>query len=135
MPNSIGEWVGLVGGLIGIVGAGVASIAFVLQYFATREELRIVDCQYHYRTEIIEAQAAIKVYADVFPSLRAAAAKAEILHNGDKEDESLLIAYREAVEKQNDAKEVIERARAQEANAKEEIVKCRHPGEENFQQS
>ncbi len=132
MPKTLGEWVGLVGGLIGILGAGFAVFAFVLQYFATNEQLRVVDCQYFYRTEIIEAQAARKFYIDVFPSLREAVAKAQIAYNDDVSNPEKLASYKAAVEKQDEALDIIKQATTAEKDARTEMKKCGHRGSSNF---
>jgi hypothetical protein len=131
-PESLNDWVALIGGTLGIVAAVFAGTIAILDYFATKRQLTVVDCQYYYTTSLIAAQAARKAYSDTYPSVIEEAAKAEIDHKADPQDAGKLVVYKNAVEKQNQWLAYINDLQDTETEAKTEVEKCGHKGKSNF---
>ncbi|MEX0285759.1 MAG: hypothetical protein AB3N23_14215 [Paracoccaceae bacterium] len=122
--EKLGMWVGIVGGGLGVLSAVGGGMIAGVQYFATQDQLRRVDCYYFYKAKQSEASLVQTVYNSLYIENQAAAVSAEIIYRQDETNENKLLAYRQAVEKQDRTLDIIQEAGVQAETAKEEIGKC-----------
>lgn len=102
--------VGLIGGLLGISAAVGGGIAWVGAYVATHEQLRVVDCYQYYRLESLSAQTEQIRLLPEYRGLQANAAQAQVNYELDKTNATLLAAYKDAVNDQNETYERLKKA-------------------------
>jgi hypothetical protein len=120
--------VGFAGGALGLVVAAAGGIAVVLAYFATRTQLRVVDCYQYYSVESLSSQATQNALLPEYHELLQKAAAAEIAHKESPADPTLLAQYKEAVQKQTDVYGELTAAQEKSRATLEESKKCGYQG-------
>ena len=122
------QFVGLIGGVLGIAVAAGGGVAIVIAYFATTDDLTVVDCHQYYGNESLTAQAEQLSLVPIAKNLIRAASEAEIAHQRDPGNHTLLTSYKEAVRAQNESLEKLNKARQKSEVALEEQEQCGHRG-------
>lgn len=116
-----------------IGGAVFGVVASVKAYFATKEQLRIVDCYQYYSTESLGHQTNQIRLLPMYRDRQRAAADAQISHEKNRENAKLLADYKEAVRVQNEVYEKLKKAQDLSTKALKEQEKCGHQGPEQLQ--
>ena len=124
MTDFYAKWIGLIGGTLGLLGAIGAAAVAVMQYFATHEQLRTVDCWQYYKTEMMEAQTVQLIYKDIYETRRLDALQAQFASDQDADNLEKRVAYQIAVERQNEAAMILKEAQDSGKAAQEEIETC-----------
>lgn len=130
--QSVSVWVGLVGGCLGILAAVGGGIAFVIAYFATWDQLRVVDCYQYFSGESLSAQTEQIRLVPVYRDLVEKAASAQVRQQVAPTDANLLAEYKEAVDAQDEAYRKLKAAQDQSQKALQEQQKCGHTGPEQL---
>jgi hypothetical protein len=122
--------VGFAGGALGLAVAVASGAAVVLAYFATRAQLKTVDCYQYYNLEALSSQASQNALFPEYQELLQKAATAEIAHNEKPLDPVLLAQYKDAVQKQTDVYDSLTREQEKSKASLEESKKCGYrPGQ------
>lgn len=122
--QNVSHFIGLLGGLLGIIAAVGGGVAWVVAYFATREQLRVVDCYQYYGSESLSAQADQILLLPKYRELNLKASEAQIRHQSEPANATLLAEYKEAVRVQDEAYDNLKKAQERSRNAIEEQKEC-----------
>jgi hypothetical protein len=117
-------WVGLIGGALGLavtIGGGFAAL---IAYFATREQLAVVDCYQYYGQDSLSYQAEqvrlLREYLEVQPK----AAAAKVASQKDPRSTLLQLELDHAMRVQNETYTALQQAQQKSKAALEEQRKC-----------
>lgn len=125
--------VGLIGGSLGIIAAIGGAVAVIIAYFATQDQLKVVDCYQYYGSESLSAQTDQIQLVPKYKGLVEEAADAQIKYGNDKTNATVLADYKKAVNDQNEAYKQLNEAQTRSLKALEEQKKCGHKGPEQLQ--
>ena len=129
----VGKIAAVIASFLAIGAAVIGAVASVIAYFATKEQLRIVDCYQYYSTESLGHQTNQIRLLPMYRDRQRAAADAQISHEKNRENAKLLADYKDAVRVQNEAYEKLKKAQNLSREALKEQEKCGHKGPEQLQ--
>jgi hypothetical protein len=137
-PQATAAWdrasriVSLIGGSLGILAATGGAATFVVAYFATRNDLRVVDCYQYYAADSLSAQTdQIRLVPEYSDSVQKAAA-AKIAYEREPGNSVLLAAFHEAVQTQDEKLKALQDAQGRSKTALQEQGKCGYQGPGRF---
>ena len=125
-------WVGLIGGVLGLAATIGGGLAVLIAYFATRDQLAVVDCYQFHGQDSLSYQAEQVRLLREYLELQPKAVAAKIASQKDPQNETLELELRKATRAQDETYAALQRAQQKSKAALEEQRKCGYKGPNQF---
>jgi len=125
-------WVGLIGGVLGLAATIGGGLAVLIAYFATRDQLAVVDCYQFHGQDSLSYQAEQVRLLREYLELQPKAVAAKIASQKDPQNATLELELGKAMRAQDETYAALQRAQQKSKAALEEQRKCGYKGPNQF---